>query len=55
LRIGYTATTDASIDALARLSAMQTLDLSGTKVSPAGYARLHAALPSCKITGDQRP
>ena len=42
---------DEAIDLVMKLKRLKTLQLSATKISDAGLARLQAALPDCKITG----
>lgn len=52
LQLKGTAVTDAGLDHLAGLGSLTFLDLTGTKVTAAGVAKLHAALPKCKIGSD---
>ncbi len=52
LSLGGTRVTDASLDQLAVLPRLTTLELRNTKVTAAGVAKLAKALPQCKITWD---
>ncbi len=52
LHLKGTAVTDAGLDHLAGLGSLTFLDLTGTKVTATGVAKLHAALPKCKIGSD---
>lgn len=49
LRLGETNITDAGLEKLAHMVSLRQLDLQVTLVSEAGIARLHAALPHCRI------
>jgi len=54
LILDQTALTDRSIDALCKWRSLTTLDLTGAAFSPAGKARLRAALPGCTIVTDSQ-
>jgi Leucine-rich repeat (LRR) protein len=55
LILARTGITDAGLDTLTKITKLEHLDLGGTKVTAAGVARLHAALPRCKISGAPAP
>src|SRR5262245_51683703 len=44
--------TDAAVEQLGKLTGIRTLDVSGTRISPSGIARLQSLLPETKITSD---
>jgi len=46
-----TQITDACLTGVAKLQRLQGLDLTATKVTKAGVAELHKALPNCDIVG----
>ncbi|WP_439630071.1 protein kinase domain-containing protein [Gemmata sp.] len=50
LWIDLTAVSDEGIGTLAGLTSLTDLNVSGTRVTEAGYKKLRAALPKCKIT-----
>jgi Leucine-rich repeat (LRR) protein len=52
LRLDGTAITDGGLEHLTSLKNLRVLNLSGTKVTAVGVAKLQAALPNCKITVD---
>ena len=49
LRLNGADITDASVDTLMRFTKLTTLDVSQSKVSDAGFHRLEAGLPGCKV------
>jgi serine/threonine protein kinase/formylglycine-generating enzyme required for sulfatase activity len=49
LDLTNTSVTDTCVDELAKLSRLERLRISRTQISPAGIARLKAALPGCKV------
>jgi hypothetical protein len=50
LCLGETAVTDAAVEPLSKLTRLRSLDLTGTRVTPEGAARLKKALPECQIS-----
>lgn len=46
------ALADDAIDELVRCKSLYVLKLTGTKITPAGIARLRKALPNCHVEGD---
>jgi hypothetical protein len=54
LALAGTSVTDAGLESLASFPSLKTLDVSFTKVSGKGVARLQRAVPNCKITHLQR-
>ena len=44
--------TDASLEHLKALKSLKRLELQNTKVTAAGVAELHKALPQCQIVSD---
>lgn len=49
LSVSETGVTDAAVPLLATLTGLQDLYIERTKITPAGVAKLRAALPSCRI------
>jgi Leucine-rich repeat (LRR) protein len=49
LELRNTGVSAAAVDALSELKGLTTLDLRGARVNEAGYEKLRAALPKCKI------
>jgi len=49
LSLATSGMTDAGLDHLAGLTNLEELNVTGTKVTADGIARLQAALPKCKI------
>ncbi len=43
------AYTDAAVEHLSQLTDLRELSLTGTQISAPGLARLHSALPACRI------
>lgn len=52
LSLAGAALSDAGLKPLEALTNLQELDLSGAQVTAAGVAKLHKALPRCKIAWD---
>lgn len=48
-RLDQANVTDACVRHLAELTQLQRLDLTGTKVTAEGVAKLQQALPNCEI------
>lgn len=49
VNLGMTNISDDGVDQLTRLTALKSLAIQGSKLSPKGVARLRQALPECKI------
>lgn len=49
LRLGYSPISDAGIDSICHMSHLEKLDLTGTRVTAAGTAKLRRALPNLEI------